>query len=165
MMEVNKMLLKIEIFIAGIIFSMMTLLVTVGAITRNFGFPIIWTSDMAQLFYIWVGFLGGDIVMKAKGHVGIDLITGFLSEKTKKIVEVFIYLAILVFLICFAWLAVQAAQANGNRTFLGLDVSYIWAIASVAAGCFLMALSIVMMLPGMLKSMLAAGEESRERPL
>lgn len=165
MKHIEKAILKIEKIIAGILFSTMIILVTFGAITRTLGYPIIWVNDIAQLLFLFSGLLGSDIVMKSQGHIGLDLITRYLSHRMKKVVEFFVYFIIFSFLTYFTYLAVLATMASGARTYLGLRISYKWAIGSVAGGCALMALSVLLKLPGMAKGIFLTNESGEKKQL
>ena len=162
MNHIEKSFLKTEKMIAGILFSTMIILVTFGAITRTIGYPVIWVNDIAQLLFLYSGLLGSDIVMKSQGHIGLDLITRYLSERMKRGFEFLAYAIMFAFLAYFSYLAVMATMASGARTYLGLRISYKWAIGSVAGGCALMALSILLKLPGMARGIFltyASGEQ------
>jgi TRAP-type C4-dicarboxylate transport system permease small subunit len=163
--HLEKAFLKTEKFLAGILFSTMIILVTFGAITRTIGHPIIWVNDIAQLLFLYSGLLGSDIVMKAHGHIGLDLLTRYLSDRMKRGFEFFAYLIIFSFLTYFAYLAVMATMASGARTYLGLRISYKWAIGSVAGGCALMALSVLFKLPGMAKGIFLTQESGEQNHL
>ena len=156
--SIENTFLRTEKFLAGILFSTMIILVTFGAITRTIGYPIIWVNDIAQILFLYSGLLGSDIVMKSQGHIGLDLLTRYLSERMRRRFEFFAYGIMFVFLAYFAYLAVMATIASGARTYLGLRLSYRWAIGSVAVGCTLMALSILLKFPGMAKGIFLTRE-------
>ena len=165
MNHMEKAILKIEKIVAGIIFLTMVILVTFGSIARTMGYPIVWVNDIAQLLFLYSGLIGSDIVMKSKGHIGLDLITRYLSNRMKNVFEFLAYFIIFSFLTYFTYLAVMATMASGARTYLGMRISYKWAIGSVAGGCGLMSLSVLLKLPGMAKCIFSTNESGEKKQL
>ena len=54
---------QIEFAIAAVLLAAIVLLVFMAAIMRFFGYPLIWSVDMAQLLFIWLCFFGATRAM------------------------------------------------------------------------------------------------------
>lgn len=75
--SINKKVLKWEENIAGISLFLISSLVFFAALLRAFGFPQAWMSDLSQLLFGWVIFLGSDLALSQKRHIGVE----FFEEK------------------------------------------------------------------------------------
>lgn len=133
---------KAEKILAG------TFLVSIMAITfaagvgRTIGNPINWAMDMSTFLFAWTVFFSADIGMRKDEHVNVEVFIDFLPEKYKKVVMVFNYLVIIVFL---AFLVIYGAHITYEcrmRQFQGIPgFSYAWAALSAPVGSLLLIIS------------------------
>ncbi|WP_194436938.1 TRAP transporter small permease [Vibrio fluminensis] len=73
----NGKVLKWEENIAGICLFLISFLVFFAALLRAVGHPQAWMSDLSQLLFGWVIFLGSDLALSQKRHIGVE----FFEEK------------------------------------------------------------------------------------
>ncbi|GAB2645937.1 TRAP transporter small permease [Vibrio panuliri] len=75
--SLNGKVLKWEENIAGICLFLISFLVFFAALLRAVGHPQAWMSDLSQLLFGWVIFLGSDLALSQKRHIGVE----FFEEK------------------------------------------------------------------------------------
>ena len=81
--------------------GLMLLIVTVfaAAVLRFFGIDMSWSTDLAQLAFAWVSFIGADLAMRKDRHMGVDMLTNKLPAKIQNALRLAIYCLILAFLL------------------------------------------------------------------
>lgn len=138
-----KRLGQIEVAICVILLAVITGLVFVAAVTRFFGYPLVWSVDLAQLLFIWVCFLGADKAMRDKTHLGLEIPVKYLSHKYRLWVEVVCSVIILALLAALAVKGFELTMLNLERTFGDSTLSYAWVTAAVPVGCALLSASLI----------------------
>jgi len=117
-------------------------LVFVAAIMRRFGHPLIWSVDMAQLLFVWVTFIGADLALRRKAHIGMDLLVRPAPPRFRLALELALALVVVVFLGVLVVMGVELTQQNPERQFGDSGISYAFVTAAVPAGCLLLATTI-----------------------
>ena len=112
-----KRLAQLEFAIAALLLGIIVVLVFLAAIMRFFGYPLIWSVDMAQLLFIWLCFFGAARAMREKGHLGIDLLIRWLKPHQRLWLEYVMSLIILVFLGFLAIEGYRLTVLNSQRLF------------------------------------------------
>ncbi|QLF71551.1 TRAP transporter small permease (plasmid) [Peteryoungia desertarenae] len=138
-----KRLAALELLVSAFILPSIVVLVFVAAIMRSFGYPLIWSMDLAQLLFIWLCFLGATRAMREKAHIGIDLAVRWLKPRSRLKLEFAISLIILVFL---AFLMIEGCRLtilNTERRFGDSGLSYAWVTAAVPLGCLMIAAALL----------------------
>ena len=96
---------RLEYACAALLFVAIVLLVGVAAVTRFMGAPIIWSIEIAQLFFVWLVMLSADLAMQHGRHFGLSLLADALPPRGQRILEIVNYLivlALIVFLLVYA---------------------------------------------------------------
>jgi TRAP-type C4-dicarboxylate transport system permease small subunit len=138
-----KRLGQIELAICVVLLAIVTGLVFVAAITRFFGYPLVWSVDLAQLLFIWVCFLGADKAMRDKTHLGLEVPVKYVPYKYRFWLEVACTALMLAFLAVLAVKGIDLTVLNLERTFGDSTLSYAWVTAAVPVGCALLGASLV----------------------
>ena len=138
-----KRLGQIEVAICVVLLAVITGLVFVAAVTRFFGYPLVWSVDLAQLLFIWVCFLGADKAMRDKTHLGLEIPVKYLPHKYRLWVEVVCSVIILALLAALAVKGLELTMLNLERTFGDSTLSYAWVTAAVPVGCALLSASLI----------------------
>ena len=73
--------------------------VFVAAVLRFFGIDMSWSTDLAQLTFAWVSFIGADLAMRKDKHMGVDMLTGKLPVRLQNTIRLVTYVVILAFLL------------------------------------------------------------------
>lgn len=141
--QVYKKILNIEEWLTAIFLMIIVALVFVGSLCRFLGFPLNWTTDIAQLLFVWICFLGIDILLKLNKHISVDIVFNRFSRKIQRILTLFNYIiigSISLFIIIFG---AYISLTLYSRTFNTLKISYSFATASMPFGGILMFLTII----------------------
>lgn len=138
-----KRLAQIEFAIAALILGTIVVLVFSAAIMRFFGYPLIWSVDMAQLLFIWLCFFGAARAMREKGHLGIDLLIRWLNPRQRLVLEYAISVIILIFLGFLMVEGYRLTVMNSQRLFGDSGLSYAWVTSAVPVGCLMIAIALI----------------------
>ena len=119
------------VFVLGLVF--------LAAATRYAGYPINWSVDVAVCLFAWCTFLGGDVAMRNKKLMKVDMLIGMLSAQNKKRVEILNLVIIMVFLAAMIGFGLWLSYTTRFRSFQGIPgFSYTWVTLSVPVGSILM---------------------------
>ena len=134
---------KIEILLECLGLASLILLVFLAAIFRFFGIDMSWSTDMAQLIFAWVCFIGADLAMQEDKHTGVDVLIDKFPLKIKNIIYLINNVLILGFLIFLVVYVINLCLMNINRMFNTIPISYSFVTASVPVGSLLMVRTII----------------------
>jgi TRAP-type C4-dicarboxylate transport system permease small subunit len=135
-------LVKAETLVASVLLALVVILVFVAGLMRWFGLPLIWSVDMAQLLFIWVIFLGADLALRKRAHIGIDLLVRRLSGRARVLLDVLLAALAIAFLGAMALLGYRLTMLNIERQFGDSGISYAFVTVAVPAGSALLALTL-----------------------
>jgi len=138
-----KRLAQLELAICFALLAGITGLVFVASITRFFGYPLIWSIDMAQLLFIWLCFFGSNKAMREKSHLGMEVLVTRLGYQRRFWLEVACSVVILAFLAVLAVEGWKLTLLNKERTFGDSSLSYSWVTVAVPVGCVLLAATLI----------------------
>ena len=133
---------QIELAICIVLLAFITGLVFVAAIMRFYGYPLIWSVDMAQLLFIWLCFFGASRAMREKSHLGMEVLVKYLGYRPRLWLELLCGILILAFLGILIFEGVLLTLLNRERTFGDSTLSYAWVTAAVPVGCLLLGVSL-----------------------
>ncbi|MFZ1431489.1 MAG: TRAP transporter small permease [Geminicoccaceae bacterium] len=133
---------RAEFAIAAILLAAVVGLVFIAAVMRSFGYPLIWSVDMAQLLFIWLCFFGAARAMREKGHLGIDLFVRYFSPRNRFRLELVISAVILVFLGLLAVEGYRLTMLNMARQFGDSGFSYAWVTSAVPIGAVMLGVAL-----------------------
>lgn len=138
----SQFLISAEFLAAKLLLAAIVVLVFLAAIGRSFGYPLIWSVDMAQLLFIWVCFLGANRAMRLKAHIGVDLFVRKLPRTPRWFIEIGLALLALAFLGALAVSGYRLTVLNWQRVYGDSGISYAWVTAAVPVGAALLAVTI-----------------------
>ena len=101
-----------------IMFSLMTLITLINAITRfAFNSPIAWSAELARYSFVWIIFLGAALAVRNGSHIGLEFLSSKLPEKGKDFLRTAINYMIILFLCVFTIIGFeQAIKASGTES-------------------------------------------------
>ena len=143
---------KVETFI--VCFGLMLLIVTVfaAAALRFFGIDMSISTDLAQLTFAWVSFIGADLALRQSRHMGVDMLVNRFPLPVQNAICLFNYILILFFLIFAVRYGIDLCIVNAARKYNTLYISYSYATASCPIGCGLMCLTVVKHIVGYVRN-------------
>jgi TRAP-type transport system small permease protein len=137
-----KMLERIEEIFECIGLSVLIILVFSAAVLRFFGVDMSWSTDLAQLSFAWVCFIGADLAMRKNRHMGVDMLVNIFPLKIRNAIYIFNNVLMLCFLLFVVYYGTNLCIINYQRTFNTLPISYSYATASGPVGGVLMVLTV-----------------------
>lgn len=91
---VDEVLKKILVFLLSVMVINVLWQVYTRFILDN---PSTFTEELARYLLIWLGLLGSSYVVGIKKHLAIDFVINKVSKTKRKFIEIFIYVALLLF--------------------------------------------------------------------
>lgn len=137
------MLERIEMIFEGIGLVLLIILVFSAAVLRFFSIDMSWSTDMAQLVFAWICFIGADLAMRQKRHMGVDMLVNRFPVKVRNGIYIFNNILMLAFLIFVIVFGTKLCIVNSQRIFNTLPISYSFATASAPVGSLLMSFTVV----------------------
>ncbi len=125
---------------AGLLVAIATL-VFVSAIARTFRHPLNWAVDISVLFFAWLVFIGGDIVIRETNLISVDMFLNLLPPAMKKVLQIIFYLMMIAFLVVLVRYGIPLLIENRKRLFQAMELSYSWCTLAVPVGASLMIVS------------------------
>lgn len=156
----GSMFLKAEALLAGGLLAVIVFLVFIAGVMRWFGEPLIWSVDLAQLLFVWVSFLGADMALRKRAHIGIDYLVRRLPARARVLVDLVLAAACLGFLGVMAVMGYRLTMLNMERLFGDSGIPYALVTIAVPAGCILLGLTLVQQALAALRSL-----NGRPRPI
>ncbi len=144
MRTLYDMIGKVEAVVAGILLTLMVLLIFSGGLARLAAHPLNWTIDFATCFFAWACFICADIAWRRDSLMSIDLLTDRLPINAQRALTYLNYVILLGFLLFVIVYGTQLAWTSRARSFQGIPwISYSWVTASLPSGALLLMLTTV----------------------
>lgn len=145
--------LKAEGLLAGALLAVIVFLVFIAGVMRWFGHPLVWSVDLAQLLFVWVSFLGADMALRKRAHIGIDYLVRRLPARGRVAVDVVLAVVCLGFLGVMAVMGYRLTMLNIERLFGDSGIPYALVTIAVPAGCILLGITLLQQLVQALRSL------------
>lgn len=124
-----KLIEKIELFTAMLLFAVIVFSITLQVISRyGFGRPFVWVEELATYSFIWIVFLGAAAGMKRLVHIKIEAASLLVSIRMQACMRLFGYSVMLFVLYCLIMKApgVMSIEARSNSISLPIPISRMW---------------------------------------
>ncbi|QCO18704.1 TRAP transporter small permease (plasmid) [Azospirillum brasilense] len=133
---------KGEAVLAMLLLAAIVLLVFAAGVMRWFGHPLVWSVDVAQLLFVWVAFLGADMALRKRAHIGIDYLVKRLPNSARALLDVVLGVLVVAFLLTMTVMGYRLTMLNLERQFGDSGISYAFVTAAVPVGCLLLAVTL-----------------------
>lgn len=134
---------QLEFLAGALLLLVIVVLVFSAAIMRFFGYPLIWSVDMAQLLFIWLCFVGATRAMRQRGHIGVDLLVRKLGHRHRLWLETAQAVLFIAFMAVLMVEGYKLTILNQERLFGDSGLSYAFVTIAVPAGCIMLSLAII----------------------
>ena len=142
MNKFNAFVGRVETLVGVLMMIVIVVMVFIGAVSRRFGQPIVWSVDLAQLLFIWVCMFGADAALKNRAHVGVDMIVKLFPAGAQRFIARATYVLCMAFLVFLVFYGIRLCMNNYLRMYATLKVSYSFGTAAVPVGSALMLLTL-----------------------
>ena len=141
MRSLLSVLKRIETVFCGLIMEAIVLVTFMQVILRyGFRSPTTWAEELVVFLFIWLSFIGSDLVFKDNRHIAIDTFYEHLKPRTKAILRLLVDLVILVFLTCLAWATIKLQPVQARHVSVALRIPKRY----YSLPCFFMSVSMAM---------------------
>ena len=147
---------KGEVLLANVLLVVIVGLVFAAGMLRWFGHPLVWSVDLAQLLFVWVSFLGADLALRKRAHIGIDYLVRRLPARAHVILDIVLSLVAMAFLLAMVGLGYQLTMLNLERLYGDSGISYGFVTIAVPAGCLLLSSTLALQVIRALRSLKTA---------
>lgn len=139
----EEILSKAETMLVCIGLMILIVTVFVAAVLRFVGIDMSWSTDLAQLVFAWVSFIGADLALRKDRHMGVDMLTNKFSVEVQNTIRLICYCLVVCFLVLAVRYGIDLCIVNPDRKYNTLYISYSFATASCPVGCGLMLITAV----------------------
>lgn len=102
-----RILKKINVFcafVAGLVLLFITLSIFVDVVLRYFfSSPTIWVTEVSTYLFLYLIFLGTSYALQQGAHIRVTFLLDHLSQKLKRIINVFTSLFSMIFTVVLLW--------------------------------------------------------------
>lgn len=131
--KLSKAMQRVEVVLGSMCLVAMLTLMLVNAVARYlFDFPIIWSDEMNNFFFIWIGFLSCAYVMGNDGHMRVTAVLGALPGAARYAVGLFTNAVMLCAFILFIPPLVRLMEKVTFSGLLRIPLAYIYCILPVS---------------------------------
>lgn len=156
-------------FLATSLFALLTLVVLWGVFSRYaLGAQGTWTDELARYLLVWVSLIGGALMYREHGHLGVDYFVSKFDPEAQRataiVVELIVFGFALFVLGYGGWtLMSEAFRAGETTTSLGIQVGWLH-IATPLSGIFMAAFALEHVVCGRLSYPAAPAPEEATKP-
>ena len=130
---------RIIIPIASGIFIILVIATVTQVVGRYFlKVSMPWTEELARFSFIWATMLGASVLVKSKGHPGVDAITGRLQGYAKIMQEMVLAVIIAAVAMIGVYYGFQLVQVTMRQPSAALDIPYGCIYLSFPVSCIAM---------------------------
>ena len=100
--------------------------VSLGAITRTLGEPLIWTDELSRFLMVWIAVFGWVLATRKRLHVRIRYFQDLLPAHAHACLELAIQCALTIFGVLITWYGVGLVAKNHDLEATSLPLSMMW---------------------------------------
>lgn len=128
----RTVLFRWEETLAVIALAVVVFAVSYGVVTRHLTqTSATWATELANLSFTWVVFLGAAGAMRRNMHVSVDAVVRLLPDRLASILEWLTNFLVMAFLAYGSWLAITIMIDAHDRPSPVLRISFTWVYLAV----------------------------------
>jgi TRAP-type C4-dicarboxylate transport system permease small subunit len=125
---------KAALFICGALVTALLACVSLGALTRSLGNPLIWTDELSRFLMIWLAVFGWIAASRNRIHVRIRYFHDRLPRKAHAAVEIATQAAMILLGALVAAYSVGLIDRNRDLEATTLPIAMAWMYAPMVLG-------------------------------
>jgi len=115
--------------------AVMVAVVSAQVVARyGFNTGIGWADEVARLAFVWCVFLGMAVAVRARAHIGLDLLTANAIRPLRAVLGRVVPLACAALSLLVAWESALIAAGQWDERMISLELSSGWFLVPVALG-------------------------------
>ena len=135
MEKVLNAICKIAGVFAAILLAIMTCLVFANVLTRYvIHYAIPWSEEISRFLQVWIVFIGGALVYRDDGHMGLDILVNVLPKQVRRLLALIVDLGVLYvsFMMCKGGWKLTKSQLNWHAPASGLSYSWLYVVIVIS---------------------------------
>lgn len=132
---------KLNDTLVMIVLALLSIFVIVQVFCRYFlSAPLTWSEELARYLQIWMVMLGSATMMRKGGHLAIDIVTASMPPKVKRVTDVIVYLATIIFFGIVLYYGIFLTMNAGRQTSpaVNMPMSFVYAALPTGSALILM---------------------------
>ena len=130
--KILDIIARIEDGLLVFLLGSMIVLAGLQIILRNvFSTGITETDSLLKILVLWVGMLGAVVASRERKHISIDILTRYVSEKTRQYVEVMIDLFVVFICSLLATLSLRMLLVDYESSTIAFSGVRTWMLESI----------------------------------
>lgn len=114
--KVVSVLCKAFVLVASLMMAALVIIVCIDLALRYFfNAPLLWGTEVTEIFLLYITFLGTAWVFKEDGHVVVDVLTGQAKGRRKKVLTGISYFLIAIVSVVLIYYGFYATYDHHNR--------------------------------------------------
>ncbi len=93
--------------------------------------PLKWGEELARLAMVWAGLLGISIALKDGEHIGLEVLTGRLSRRSRAWCNLIAYCFVAPFLVVLLIWGIKISQVAWGTFLPALQIKWTWSHLAV----------------------------------
>lgn len=126
-----------------ILLALLALTVFVAVVTRYlFNFPLAWSEEVSRYSFIWLSFLGAEVCLRARAHLGVDLLVKALPTSLQHFLETGgrLLMGVMIVVLLIAGIKITPVTYEQQSPALGIPMSVVYLAVPVGATLMLLEL-------------------------
>lgn len=137
--KISRLLHRVMIPVIFVLGSLMFLVVIAQVISRYiFSYPLAWSEELARYLMVWLACLAASEAYAKGHHVGVTLVLHALKPVARRIMILFIHLAVAVVMGVIAFQGVKLSYLLRNQVSPAMEVPMTWPYLAVPVGAGVM---------------------------
>jgi TRAP-type C4-dicarboxylate transport system permease small subunit len=125
---------KAALFVCCALVTALLVCVSLGALTRGLGEPLIWTDELSRFLMVWLAVFGWIVASRKRIHVRIRFFQDRLPKRGHQATEIAIQFAMTLFGALVAVYSVGLIGKNHDLEATTLPISMAWMYAPMVLG-------------------------------
>ena len=125
---------KASLFVCCALVTALLACVSLGAATRGFGEPLIWTDELSRFLMVWLAVFGWIVASRKRIHVRIRFFQDRLPKQAHKATELAIQIAMTLFGALVTAYSVGLIGKNYELEATSMPISMAWMYAPMVLG-------------------------------
>lgn len=132
---ISRTLQKVEMLIGCVCLALMLGLMLFNAIARYlFDFPVVWSDEMNNFFFVWLGFMACAYIMGQDSHMAVTGLVGMLPRRARYVIKTCMNVVMIVVLLCYIPGFITLMGRVTLSGLLRLPLKYVYSILPISFG-------------------------------